>query len=207
MKLSFILNVVVATWVCISAKTHKKKIDAPCTLRNCLPKLYRVARKCRNEPILGVNGRVKSVRMEYRCSHRGSWRIHLNSWIHLKHICFPLNVTTLDNWEQLNYFYLKVLILFFFIHFINVVQNQKVQKNIKQKVILPVFSPLTFKICNLKDIATLYGQSHTLVLCIHLEWWYDYILWSFFHYTDHKQHTVFYPAPCSGEAVSEEIKG
>lgn len=137
MKLSFILNVVVATWVCISAKTHKKKIDAPCTLRNCLPKLYRVARKCRNEPILGVNGRVKSVRMEYRCSHRGSWRIHLNSWIHLKHICFPLNVTTLDNWEQLNYFYLKVLILFFFISLYKCCTKPKGAKEYKTKSYSP----------------------------------------------------------------------
>ena len=44
------------------------------------------------------------------------------------------------------------------------------------------------------------------MLCIHLEWWYDYILWSIFHYTYHKQHTVFYFAPCCGEAVSEGKK-
>lgn len=29
---------------------------------------------------------------------------------------------------------------------------------------------------------------------------------SFFHYTYHKQHTIFYPAPRFGEAVYEENK-
>ena len=140
MELSFILNVLVATWVCLSAKTRK------IVLKNSSYSMY--IKKLSSQAIhsskagmnqyLRVNGRVKSVRMEYRCSHRGSWRICLNTSVSL---WMPLSWTTENNSII---FYLNALLYWSAFHFIHVVQNPKMLKNTKQKVILPWFSPLTF---------------------------------------------------------------
>ena len=140
MELSFILNLVVARWVYISAKTHK--IVLKCNSYSMyIKKLSSQAihsSKAGMNQYLRVNGRVKSVRMEYRCSHRGSWRICLNTSVSL---WMPLSWTTENNSII---FYLKVLILFFSVSLYKCNTKPKDAKECKQKVILPLFSPLTF---------------------------------------------------------------